>query len=367
MSIVPTISVDGNFAQYQLKYGLIVAVTIVQHNHLIFLVPRSGSINVVRIEWPTILKTEIVDGAIRVTDADSEVSMADLHSHLLSGSIGEVLLTKEELTSRVLAKHRPGHKKSSNEHTVESGKSIRVDELNTDLGLSELWKTKAYRVGLDPPRRSAEFESIKLEAHAISLTDSILQICGTQSEIGRVHISHPRTEKVEFAVGAVNTSCCYFVTGPQRSGTTFLAHAISYDLGIQHIDEVDFQTFDYAQFREVVSRSRAWVAQAPALFHHLSDLRQDFPWAIPVVCRRPISEITASQKRIGWGNREEAIERLHLDIAESDQRPISEIKYEIWDQIKHSYKHFIDIWYCELQEHPLFVETRSEFGPKSWS
>jgi hypothetical protein len=88
---------------------------------------------------------------------------------------------------------------------------------------------------------------------------------------------------------------------------------------------------------------------------------------IPVVCRRSVEDIIASQRRINWGSREEGFERHHLAIPKTDQRPIAEIKYEMWDANKYGYKHFIDVNYDELRKHPLFAQERSNFGPKRWS
>lgn len=233
--------------------------------------------------------------------------------------------------------------------------------------MADRWKITSPKTHDDSQSRPSDFRSITCEAFTTAPTRTVLLLRSATHGRGHVHIDHPVGGNVTFSIGAIKSDNCYFVTGPQRSGSTFLAHAISFDLGIQHIDEVDFQTFDYAQFREVAARSRCWVAQAPALFHHLTDVQKDFPSVIPVVCRRTVEDITASQRRINWGAREEGFERHHLAIPNSDQRPIAEIKYEMWDNNKSGYRHFIDVNYDELRKHPLFTEVRSDFGPKRWS
>ena len=367
MSIATTITVDDHFARIQLSHGLIVTAAVEGLDQLIVLVPRSGGIKVVRVEWPTIRKAEIIQGTFRITDADSVVTMVDLHSHLLSGSLGDGPLTREELTSRVSTKRKPIRRNLGNDVASESPQILHVDELQVGFGLANRWKITSPHISDDSPSCLSDFQSIKFEAFSTAPTRTVLLVRGVTQGRGHVHIDHPLGGNVTFSIGAISSDNCYFVTGPQRSGSTFLAHAISFDLGIQHIDEVDFQTFDYAQFREVAARSRCWVAQAPALFQHLADVQKDFPSVIPVVCRRSVEDITASQRRINWGAREEGFERRHLAIPETDQRPIAEIKYEMWDANKHGYKHFVDVNYDELREHPLFAEVRSNFGPKRWS
>ena len=366
-TIAATITVDDNFIRNQLSHGLIVAATVDEHDQLIVLVPRSGSIKIVCVDWPSIRKVEIIQGSFRVTDANSVATMPDLHSQLLSGSIGDDPLTREELTSRVLTKRKPIRKST---HSVVESKSpqfVHVDELYAGFGLADRWRIESSSASNDSPWKSSDFQAATFEAFTTAPSRTVLLLCGVNRGRGHVHIDHSLGGNVTFAIGAINSDRCYFVTGPQRSGSTFLAHAISFDLGIQHIDEVDFQTFDYAQFREVASRSRCWVAQAPALFHHLTDVQKDFPSVVPVVCRRSVEDITASQKRINWGAREEGFERHHLAIPVTDQRPIAEIKYEIWDNNKHAFQSFVDVNYDDLRDHPLFAEVRSNFGPKRWS
>ena len=367
MSTAVTITVDDHFARNQLSHGLIIAAAVEEHDELIVLVPRSGNIKVVRVEWPTIRKAEIVQGTFRITDANSVVTMPNLHSHLLSGSLGDDPLTREELTSRVSTKRKPMRRNSSNDVADESPQTLRVDELEAGFGLANRWTIKSPNTDNDSQLRPSDFRSIKFEAFNTAPTRTVLLLGGVANRRGHVHIDHPLGGTVTFSLGAISSDYCYFVTGPQRSGTTFLAHAISFDLGIQHIDEVDFQTYDYAQFREVASRSRCWVAQAPALFHHLTDVQKDFPSVIPVVCRRSVEDITASQRRVNWGSRDEDFERLYLAIPKTDQRAIAEIKYEMWDSNKFAFQHFVDVNYDELRKHPLFAEVRSNFEPKRWS
>lgn len=366
MTTLGSITIDGRFARHQMEHGLVVAAAVADHDVLVLAAPRAGRVDVVRVEWPRIRSVQIVDGAFRVTDAASHTELTDLHAHLLTGSLGVSRTTRDELLSLVTSSSSPSNgrrTRSSNATTVV----VKPSALRAGFGLAERWTAGVTA----EPRRSApalpNCRSINLDVFEAQSSRAVLVLDGPPHGRGHMYLEHAPHGSTSFAIGVSTAGRCYFVTGPQRSGTTFLAHAISYDLGIQHIDEVDFQTFDYAQFREVAARSQSWVVQAPALFHHLADLLRDFASAIPVVCRRSIDDIIASQRRINWGAREEGFERRHMAIPDNDRRPIAEIKYETWDRDKHTHRHFIEVPYADLRQHPLYVETRSEFGAKRWS
>lgn len=360
------VTVDGRFARHQMEHGLVVAAAVASHDLLVVAVPRAGRIDVLRVAWPRIRDVRIVDGAIRVADANATTTMPDLHSRLLTGSIGALRTTRDELTAQVPAtRNTTGEVQTEPRDPVATHVPVAV--LRSNFGLAERWQPGASAAQHIPTAGIPACRSVNLDALAQQSTRAALVLDGPVHGRGHMYLEHATHGSTTFAVGATGAGGCFFVTGPQRSGTTFLAHAISYDLGIQHIDEVDFQTFDYAQFREVASRSRSWVVQAPALFHHLADLRNDFVSAVPVVCRRSVDDIVASQRRINWGTREEGFERRHLAIPDGDQRPIAEIKYELWDRHKHTYGHFVEVPYDDLRQHPLYVETRSDFGAKRWS
>jgi len=361
-----TVTVDGRFARHQMQHGLVVAAAVAEHDLLVVAVPRAGRVDMVRVTWPHIHSVRMVDGTIRVIDADATTTMPDLHSRLLTGSISALRTTRDELiaqipTTQINKKHAPSKPNDS------VATRVPVATLHSGFGLAERWQAGTSGVQDTQVPGLPTCRSINLDAFAPQSTRAVLVLDGPTHGQGHMYLEHAAHGSTSFAVGATSAGGRYFVTGPQRSGTTFLAHAISYDLGIQHIDEVDFQTFDYAQFREVAARSQSWVAQAPALFHHLADLQNDFTSAVAVVCRRSVDDIVASQRRINWGSREEGFERRHLGIPDGDQRPIAEIKYELWDRHKHTYRHFVEVPYADLRQHPLYVETRSDFGAKRWS
>ena len=366
MTNVGSITIDGRFARHQMEHGFVVAAAVAEHDVLVVAAPRAGRVDVVRVEWPGIRNVQIVDGAFRITDAESQTDVIDLHAHVLTGSLGTSRTTRNELMSLVTSSVSPAtarRARSSNATSVV----VKPAALRAGFGLAERWTTGD---ATQPPASAPALpscRSINLDAFETRSSRAVLVLEGPAHGRGHLYLEHAPHGMTTFAVGVSTAGGCYFVTGPQRSGTTFLAHAISYDLGIQHIDEVDFQTFDYAQFREVAARSRSWVVQAPALFHHLADLQHDFPSAIPVVCRRNLDDIVASQRRINWGSREEGFERRHMAIPDGDRRPIAEIKYDKWDRDKHAYRRFVEVPYADLRQHPLYVETRSDFGAKRWS
>jgi hypothetical protein len=367
MTNVASITIDGRFIRHQLEHGLVIAAAVAGHDRLILAVPRAGRTNVLRVEWPGIRNVAITGGAITVTDADCRVTMPDLHSHLLTGSLGDSPLTRDDVTARVSNERLTAVEDSRSGIPESDSTGVPIAPLCAGFGLAARWTVGGVAACTTPVPVLPTFRAINPDAFDTDSTRTILVLDGGPHGRGHMYIEGAPFGSTVFAVGAVGAGGCYFVTGPQRSGTTFLAHAISYDLGIQHIDEVDFQTFDYAQFRELAARSRHWVVQAPALFHHLAALQNDFPTAIPVVVRRRIEDIVASQRRINWGVREEGMERRHLGIPESDRRPIAEIKYAIWDRDKQGYRHFVEVPYDDLRQHPLYVETRSDYGAKRWS
>lgn len=155
-----------------------------------------------------------------------------------------------------------------------------------------------------------------------------------------------------------------FVTGPQRSGTTFVSHCIAHDLGIKHIDEMEYDVYYYDKFLDVIKGLDSWVVHGPALLHKALDIQNEFPDVIFVVVRRDIEDIILSQERIKWSDKEE---RESLGV-EDDPRPISVIKYDYWDQLKPSLKNCTEVEYEALKTHELWVdkEHRADFTSKQW-
>jgi hypothetical protein len=156
-----------------------------------------------------------------------------------------------------------------------------------------------------------------------------------------------------------------FITGPQRSGTTFVSNCLSRSFSIPLIDESEFDAHFYGRFKFLASKKEDWVVHGPALFHKIFDVVNDFPDVTLVVVRRNINQILESQQRISWG---EVLERVHMNIAQGDERPIAQIKYETWDKWKKDIPSWVEYEYEDFEVHPLWVEKdkRKNFHPKQW-
>lgn len=164
------------------------------------------------------------------------------------------------------------------------------------------------------------------------------------------------------------------VTGPHRSGTTFLTEALGQDLGYTVVRE---EHFGFKGFRKLlwilfwtrVARLRI-VVQAPALFHRVP-LMARFPWTAIVVVHRPLSEIARSWQhtyaedgQLLSGDANNAAELRDLGYANGNA---AEIKYRLWEEWKRRIRNSFDIDYRSLRDHPMWVrdEARRERG-KNW-
>lgn len=157
----------------------------------------------------------------------------------------------------------------------------------------------------------------------------------------------------------------FFVTGPQRSGTTFVANCLAKSFQIPYIDEMEFDVYFYGMFKKIASQHESWVAHAPGLFHKVFDVINDFENTTIVVVRRDVEKIIKSQERINWDSKQE---KISMRIDENDQRPIAEIKYNYWDKWKNHIPRYVEYSYDDFEVHPLWVpdEMRQNFAPKQW-
>jgi hypothetical protein len=156
-----------------------------------------------------------------------------------------------------------------------------------------------------------------------------------------------------------------FITGPQRSGTTFVANCLALSFGIKFIDEAEFDAHFYGKFKYIAKQYEDWVVHGPALFHNVFDVINDFPDVTFVVVRRKLDDILASQTRISWG---ETGERNHMNLPPWDDRPIAEIKYSTWDNWKKLLPSWVEYRYEDFEVHPMWVpkERREKFHSKQW-
>jgi hypothetical protein len=150
------------------------------------------------------------------------------------------------------------------------------------------------------------------------------------------------------------------VTGPQRSGTTITARIIAHDTGHVYIDEEDISIRETVLLEEYLNSESNFVIHCPALSHKI----HEFNNVLVVWCKRPLNEILASQKRIGWG---EIKERTSYN-ALSDKRHIAQIKADWWDNYQcMACENWLEVSYHDLEEHELWVEDRVDWGVRQYA
>lgn len=147
------------------------------------------------------------------------------------------------------------------------------------------------------------------------------------------------------------------ISGPQRSGTRIAAKIVASDTNKDYIDEKDINFQDFRLLEWYLAKDNV-VIQCPGLCHKLHEIMADS--TLIIVVRRPIVEIIASERRIGWNDVSEFPELIKYGYTSGI---ISRIKYDYWDTIQKPI--LIDRWgeinYHELDYHPLFKTDRSSF------
>ena len=151
------------------------------------------------------------------------------------------------------------------------------------------------------------------------------------------------------------------VSGPQRSGTRFVATAVAHDTGHTYVDEAAISTDSLYQLLWVrQTTDTPIVVQCPGLCSVLPSLVSHLRSTFVVMCLRQEAEILASQARIGWDF--EWLERLHYP-GFPDEWPVCRRKYHVWraqrEKIPGLYR---EVWYHTLTDHPLWVSPE-ERGP----
>ena len=154
------------------------------------------------------------------------------------------------------------------------------------------------------------------------------------------------------------------VSGPQRSGTRLVAHAIAEDTGHRYVDESYFGTFKNSKLDQLLEKSQI-VVQCPAVARWVHEYSADD--VLIVFVRRDIEEIIVSQDRIGWTERYEWGE---LQNYEADEGPIARVKYDFWEQHQRRHiEHWLEVEYESLKEHPLWVakaKRGTDWQPDQW-
>jgi hypothetical protein len=165
------------------------------------------------------------------------------------------------------------------------------------------------------------------------------------------------------------------ITGPQRSGTTIMAVALSNDLKYRHIDEDHYGVRNYDRFNKKVFHGPAnIVVQCPALSHLIVNMvlnNSRTRKILVVLMMRPINEIITSQKRIKWVGevKERENYKLHFPGKYPHNLPIAQIKYHIWNKIQKPRLHpnnYVEFDYNQLKSSPYWIEPdkRKQFESK---
>lgn len=148
------------------------------------------------------------------------------------------------------------------------------------------------------------------------------------------------------------------VTGPQRSGTTFAAHAIAADTGREYFDEESFKIDNEPLWWKLVTDVDNAVVHCPGMMHRVTGVPQD---VLVVVMWRPITEIIASQNRVGWGQGRDELGKFGRVDGEA-----CVVKYawllDNWQRIPNLRL----VAYHSLSDHPMWVEDRSGFAMRQW-
>jgi hypothetical protein len=150
------------------------------------------------------------------------------------------------------------------------------------------------------------------------------------------------------------------VTGPQRSGTTICARMIAQDTGHEYIDENVIAIHDHLRLRYLINRHpNPFVIQAPGMAHLADHWDAFIVWMV-----RPVAEILASERRIGWEG-----EWRELAKYPGYEGPAAVRKYTHWEEFqREQVKEYIEVDYRSLSAHPLWVpkDRRKNFEARQW-
>ena len=155
------------------------------------------------------------------------------------------------------------------------------------------------------------------------------------------------------------------VTGPQRSGTHICAVMIADDLGYTFCEEVQIDTYKLDLMKHLFDTESRFVLQAPGICRHVHEFSA--PDVAIILMRRAVSDIIASEKRVGWFgsiHRQWELERYGLTKGN-----IAEVKYQYWDDVQRELIHNpFEIEYESLVAHPMWIpqEERINFRSKQY-
>ena len=150
------------------------------------------------------------------------------------------------------------------------------------------------------------------------------------------------------------------VTGPQRAGTRIATTMIAQDTGLRFVDESEVGYYDIEKMRDFIKYEDNFVIQAPNFSNIIDQFSDD---VLIVFMMRPIEDIDASRVRILHINGGCNNKRRSNDKEKLLGRKQAPLKYEDWEEQKKNIKHYLEVEYDSLKEHPLFVpkEHRANF------
>lgn len=140
------------------------------------------------------------------------------------------------------------------------------------------------------------------------------------------------------------------VTGPQRSGTTIVAHIIAKELGYKYYDERDIGVRSATALFGVLSKKEKLVIQGPcfcSLIHLI-----DSPNTAIVLMKRNIDDIRASEERINWEYEKEQLANYFREDG-----IISQVRYDCWEKYqkpKMAIPYF-EFDYERASSHPMWL------------
>lgn len=143
-----------------------------------------------------------------------------------------------------------------------------------------------------------------------------------------------------------------YVTGPQRSGTTFVSNYLSKKLGYKLIDEADYEINSFVKMQALINEAGKCVVQCPAQSHNI--LKFGDTNSIVVYMIRDVFDIIKSEIRINWNkqgarDREYAKYSKHFPTYTLSEIPISVIKYKVWEEVQKPHiNNYIELKYSDL-------------------
>lgn len=158
------------------------------------------------------------------------------------------------------------------------------------------------------------------------------------------------------------------VTGPQRSGTTVAAKAISQDTGHRYVDEDEYGVHSEEAFIELLEGSHRIVIQCPTMSHIVHQVATSD--TLVVMMMRDCDDIRASEERVEWtvGVYQE-LYRFGMSPRQARSYrkkggQVAPLKYRRWQEEQRDLiPHWLELEYESLSGHPLWVpkEQRTHF------